>query len=438
MHYDAVDDALFVDLVPAFSFTDRIVDRDLCIEFDGDDSEALPTGLCLTRVSTRCNSAAARCAEYVLGTSIWARAEELLRSGEDECDFPLDNAVRESRLRMWRNLTGLAIGVEIRPGALHAVLVGAAGDLVATLDAELPSANPRHVAKAIAQLVEKLRTEQHVAICGARLVLGVHVAGPVDSESGRVHHFGKRTRDGSALWKWNDVPLGDLLASAGVDRPTVVLNDVAAFATYECWTNPSQDEIRAVLLISEGIGAKLVIDGRVDLRMPMEIGNIVLHEGKGALPCDCGGKGCLEATAGTTVIVKRISEISGREVSNISAAVRLAEPRRGPADERLLDVFRDAGRDLAWVIGHVQAMANPGSWVIYGPELLFRKGSSAGDAFLEHLYSYGKYVAFKPYRQCEVERHPIEGDEGARGAAMAAMERFGIAQPGGPRGPDPS
>ena len=436
MQYDAHADVLVVDLIPAPPVTARVVGRYLCIEFDGDDTEALPPGICLTRASARPNSAAARCAAHVLGTTIWARAEELVRSGDGECDFLLENAVRESRLRIWRNLTGLAIGVEIKPGALHAALVGAAGDLVTATDAELPSENARQVAKAIVRLVARLRTEQRVAICDSPIVLGVHVAGPVDSASGTVHHFGKRTKDGRSLWKWTDLPLGDRLTEAGDDLPTVVLNDVAAFATYECWTNPSDHPIRAVLLIDEGIGAKLIIDGRVNLRMPMEIGNIVLHEGESAQPCDCGAEGCLEATAGTTVIVKRIGEIAGRPVANISEAIRMAEPGGGPVDERLLDGFRDAGRDLARVIGHVQAIVNPATWIIYGPELLFEKGSAAGDAFLEHLYSYGRYVAFSPYKQCEVERRPIEGDEGAQGAAMAAMERFGIVQRGGPRKSD--
>ena len=77
----------------------------------------------------------------------------------------------------------------------------------------------------------------------------------------------------------------------------------------------------------------------------------------------------------------------------------------------------------------MQVIANPTSWAIYGPAALLTKGSHAGDAFLESLEDFERWVAYDAYRECRVERRPIAGDEGAHGAALAALERFGIASP---------
>ncbi len=112
---------------------------------------------------------------------------------------------------------------------------------------------------------------------------------------------------------------------------THVLNDVVGYAAYDRWFYPSPDErCRAVLLISQGIGAKLIINGDVRMRMPMEIGNFTLHE-NGA-ECECGKRGCLEATASTRAIVERVQEVSGQAVDDIECAVALAEPNETCSD----------------------------------------------------------------------------------------------------------
>ena len=64
-----------------------------------------------------------------------------------------------------------------------------------------------------------------------------------------------------------------------------MLNDVVGYATYDRWFYPSPGErCRAVILISQGIGAKLIINGDVAMRMPMEIGNFTLHENGAHVP----------------------------------------------------------------------------------------------------------------------------------------------------------
>ena len=127
LRYVPADDALLVDVLPLPPAADRVVAESLCIEFDGDDREALPTAVCLTGFTRRPSSDAARCARHLLGETLYDAALEMVRDGEDDREIHLLDSVRDSRVRAWRRLTGLVIGIEILPGELRAALVGADG-----------------------------------------------------------------------------------------------------------------------------------------------------------------------------------------------------------------------------------------------------------------------------------------------------------------------
>lgn len=423
LRHVAHDDALIVDILPLPRAVDRVVDNLLCIEFDGDDIEALPTAMCLTGFTVHPDSSAAKCARHLLGDTLWRKATALVAHGADECEVRLDTSVRDSRLAIWRRLNGMAIGIEVQPGSLRAALVGADGELIAVHDRALSDMSPDTVTEQIAALIQAMRIEHHVAIAGSPLFVGVQVPGPVDPATGVVHYFYKRNRNGPSAWGWDDEPFQDLLDTA-IDLPVRVINDVTGYATYEKWTNPTPEHRRVVVLISQGIGAKLLVDGRVETDMPMEIGNMVLHED--GRDCDCGGKGCLEASAGTMAIVEQISEMTGSYIADIAEAVAAADGD----DEMAMAVFREAGRDLARVVGHVQAILNTSSWSIYGPEQLLNKDSAAGAVFLDNLFAFERFVAYKPYRDCELLRRPILGDEGAHGAGLVALEVNAVGRPG--------
>lgn len=416
-------DALVVEIVPLPAETDRVIEELLCIEFDGTDPHALPTSLCLTRLTARPDSPAARCAQHVMGKTLWPAVQGMLRHGITERVVSLDEAVLESRMRAWRRLAGLAVGVEVQPGALRAALVGGDGEIITTAESTVDDMSPLGMVSGIAGLIAGLRAEHAALICGAPLVVGVQIAGPVDHDTGVVHYFHKRSRHGSADWGWDEVPFAAMLGPA-LGLPVNVLNDVVAYAELERFQHPVTDSLCAVLLIAQGIGGTLIRNGEVDTRMPMEVGNIVLHEN--GRECDCGGRGCLEASAGTLAIVEEVARVTGRAVETIGDAVAAAELDGAPVDQHALDVFRAAGRDLARMIGIVQAIANPDSWVVYGPEELLRTDSVARNEFFAGLKRFDRFVSYKPYQNTAVHLHAIEGDEGAHGAAIAALLNAGF------------
>ncbi len=426
MRHIVEDDALIVEILPLEPETDRIVDDLLCIEFDGTDSERFPTSLCLTGFTAQPHSAAAHAARHLLGETLCRVAEEMVRDGAVEREVPLDESVRDSRVRAWRRLTGLAIGIEVLPGELRAVLVGADGEIIERYRRPQLQMSPAAVTAGIAALADDLCRRHRALIAGTSVHLGVQIGGPVIPATGVVHHFHKSERAGRSGYRWKDEPLADKVEWATGLR-THVLNDVVGYAAYDRWFYPSPEERRrAVILISQGIGAKLIINGDVDMTFPMEIGNFTLHENGAS--CECGSRGCLEATAGTRAIIERAMEVTGQEISDIDEAAALAEPQE-PSSDQVTEVFRIAGRDLARGIATAQVMVNPTSWAIYGPSCLVTKSSRAGDAFLGRLEDFEKWVAYDAYQDSPMRRRPIEGDEGAHGAALVALERFGIASP---------
>ncbi len=241
-----------------------MVDDLLCIEFDGtDDSEAFPTSLCLTGFTAHPYSAAAQAARHLLGETLCRIAEQMVRMGDAEREVLLDESVRDSRVRAWRRLTGLAIGIEILPGELRAVLVGADGEIVERERRPHPDMSPDAVTAGIAALVADIVAEHRAMIAGTPVHLGVQIGGPVDSRDGRrprtsagEDRAGPRRPSGRTS-RW------PTMIERATGLRTHVLNDVVGYATYDRWFYPSPDErCRAVLLISQGIGAKLIIDRR--------------------------------------------------------------------------------------------------------------------------------------------------------------------------------
>lgn len=427
LRYLAGDDALIVEVLPLPPAADRIIDGRLCIEFDGNDAEALPTAFCLTGFRADGDSLAERTAKHLLGETLWTAAQELASSGVDgESALELPSAVRDSRVNVWRRLAGLGLGVEIQPERLRAVLTGPDTEAIAELSRPMTEHTQAAVVEAIASLVTELLGQQATTVAGAPVVIGLEIAGPVSPVTGLVHHFNKRGRAGEPGWGWADVPLADLVRNT-TKMGTYVLNDVVAYATYERWIHPSPTEsLRGVLLISQGIGAKVIRNGQVDLRRPMELGSMVLHpDGEEG---DNGTRGCVEATAGTLAMLERIQRIVGYPVEDMRHAVDLAEADGADVNEEIINVFRAAGNELGRVIGNQQAADDLSSWAIYGPEPMLTKGSEAGQAFLANLQGFPHWVAYKPYQECEIRPRPIVGTEGPQGAALAALEHFGLAR----------
>jgi glucokinase-like ROK family protein len=106
---------------------------------------------------------------------------------------------------------------------------------------------------------------------------------------------------------WKDLPLAELLRER-YQLPVHILNDsqAAAIGEYVYGGNQPTDENLVVINVREGIGAGILINGRLfqgDGGGAGEIGHLVVQED--GLLCRCGNHGCLETIASTRGVVER-------------------------------------------------------------------------------------------------------------------------------------
>jgi glucokinase len=160
-----------------------------------------------------------------------------------------------------------------------------------------PAATPGDVIEALLEL-----SGQVLAGAGLRLhdlsAVGISFGGPVDYPNGLVitcHH----------LAGWEGVPLRDIIAER-TDLPTVMDNDANAAALGELVFGAGRGCRHLIYVtVSTGIGAGLVIDGKVHRganSMAGELGHT--HLVPYGPKCTCGRLGCLESVASGWAVAK--------------------------------------------------------------------------------------------------------------------------------------
>jgi hypothetical protein len=84
---------------------------------------------------------------------------------------------------------------------------------------------------------------------------------------------------------------------------------------------------------------------------------------------------------------------------------------------------------IALGLSYLVQFAGPSHAVLYAPEAMLSSERRAGRAFLGQVKKFKEAVAFKAYRNCELVLRPTGLDDGAQGAALAALNRCFRAEP---------
>jgi predicted NBD/HSP70 family sugar kinase len=203
------------------------------------------------------------------------------------------------RTSLWINgAARVALGVHLDPAVTTLTMIDLAGESVASQSFPTPSVSePSEVVARIGEALNRLTERSGV---DRSLVVGVGVAapGPVDLERGVVV-------DPPHLPHWHRVPLRESL-SVATGLPVLLDKDVSAAAVAETWAGTVAGNATSVVLyLGTGIGAGLIVDGRVvrgSSDNAGEMGHIVVDPDGPA--CGCGQRGCVNTTITSEALVR--------------------------------------------------------------------------------------------------------------------------------------
>jgi glucokinase len=202
----------------------------------------------------------------------------------------------------------VVLAVDVGGTKIEAGVVDGSGRVLADARVATPhTADGDEVFDALWSAVDAVRT----AGSEAPLICGVGCGGPMTLHGERVSPLN--------IPAWRDFPLRQRLADA-LRVPVVVDNDAKALALGEGWLGAARGGTDYLaMVVSTGIGAGIVLDGRLLEGRTGNAGHIghVVVEPEGRA-CRCGGRGCLEAEASGLAIEAR----TGRPPSEASEAVR--------------------------------------------------------------------------------------------------------------------
>ncbi|MDQ3742387.1 MAG: ROK family transcriptional regulator [Actinomycetota bacterium] len=242
------------------------------------------------------------------------------------------------------------------------------------------------------------------------LAAGMGISGLVDHEKDLVHRS-------AILPSWADIrPGAEMHSRLGV--PVFIENDANLGAMAEVALGAAKGVQNAIyLMIAAGIGAGVVVDGRIIHGVAGTAGELghVLVDDNGPI-CRCGNRGCLETLAAGPAIVELLARTHGPSLS-LAQVLELVEQEDPGALRAVADAGRAVGRALAALVN----VLNPEAIVI-GGEL-----AAAGDALLEPIRAaIGRYAIPSAADDVRVVQSPLGGRAEVLGALILAAHRADV------------
>jgi glucokinase len=239
--------------------------------------------------------------------------------------------------------------------------------------------------------------------------VGIGCGGPMQWPDGLVSPIN--------IHGWRDFPLLDRMREryAG-DRPAAIHNDAIALAVAEHrWgAGRGLDHVLA-LVVSTGVGAGLVLGGR---RIDGASGNAghlghVVIDPSGP-PCECGGRGCLEAMARGPAIAAHAVELGWRSEPT---GVAVAEGARA-GDAACLAAYAHGGRSVGIGIASAAALLDLDVAIVGGGI------SQAGEAFWGPLReAFDEHAGLAFVRRCRLAEPALGPLAGLSGAAALVLDQ---------------
>ncbi len=215
---------------------------------------------------------------------------------------------------------------------------------------------PTKKAENVNRLIEHIRNFFHKYPLPDTVILGI---------PGEYDHKKDTLLTSPNIPAWKNLELKDTLIKGGLGRKIIVENDVNLQTLGELEKGYGKKWMNFIFLaIGTGIGSGIVIDGKLVRGSgggAGEIGHILIHpEGE---MCGCGRRGCLEAYASGSGIVKSYKRLGGKKDVKTSEEVYTLAVE---GDETAVKAFEIMGRYLGWGIASVVNILEPEGIVLSG------------------------------------------------------------------------
>lgn len=231
--------------------------------------------------------------------------------------------------------------------------------------------------------------------------IGIGCPGPLDSRKGIV-------LSPPNLPGWNKVPLKNIVQKR-FNLPVVLENDANCFALGEKWRGAAKGcKDMVCLTLGTGIGGAIILNGALYTGKDGfggELGHMSINfDGP---KCGCGKRGCLEAYASATALVKRYK---GKQNVTSEEIYKLA--LRG--DRRAKKVLKETALYLGVAISNFVNAFNP-EIVVLGGGL-----AKAGDSIFPEIRRIVRKISLKPLlRNLKIVPAKLSEDAGIIGAAWS-------------------
>ena len=285
--------------------------------------------------------------------------------------------------------------------------------------------------KVLSQIVNSVKrileeSETKLGISSKSIIgLGIGSPGPLSIKKGLVHFAPN-------LAGWTNVPLVDILRDK-LALPIFLENDANGAALGEWWRGAGKDVDNLVLLtLGTGIGGGIIIQGEVlhgAWDTAAEIGHMIIHEG--GLVCGCGKKGCLEAYASATGVIKRtlaairegkksiLADAVKNRWENITCELVYKAAEKGDTLSRW--IVEETARYLGIGIASIVNVLNPEMVILSGGMI------AAGALIFKPVRKYARENALAAAIEgVEIVPAALSGNSGAIGAAATVLKRAGL------------
>ncbi len=320
--------------------------------------------------------------------------------------------------------TAYYVGLDVGGTTMKAAVVDDAGTVFGT--ATMSTEAHKGQEHGLNQMCATIRKAVEVSKVGIAHVaaIGVATPGTMDIPNGII-------LDPPNLKPWQNVPVRAHVHGV-FNIPTAFQNDANAAAYGEYWVGAGRDVKSMVMFtLGTGIGGGIIIDDKVMEGQHShggEVGHMKIQMTPDGRLCGCGRRGCLEAYASATSVVKRAQEaLAGQSGDSVLKTLLTATDEELPAkvvfqaadqgDATAKKIVDDTAFYLAVGAMNIMHLIDP-DMIVYAGGM-----TAAGEPFLNRIKHYIRELAFPvPAAKTIVQYATLGSDAGFIGAAACARQ----------------